>query len=171
MGSLIIQVMKLVIFSALALTIAAMPGGHATGDDHAHDVVEGGDHGVAESEDGHLEKGHGENDDMEHSDEHDMKEYGHGKGRGKGEKEAMGNDGIVINNNVGGGCDMSGIAERVARQVVQIMMEHQKHMMEEMDAEDAGNEKKGKNDKKNKLGYYGYGGYGGYGYGRYGYYG
>merc|ERR1711937_918169 len=88
-----------------------------------------------------------------------MKEYGHGKGRGKGEKEAYGNDGIVINNNVGGGCDMSGIAEKVARHVVEIMMEYQRNMMEEMDAEDAGNEKKGKNDKKNKLGYYGYGYY------------
>merc|ERR1711993_30123 len=147
-----------------------MPGGHA-GDDFAHDVAKGGDHDVAKTDDFHSEGGSGENKDMEYSDDHDMKEYGPGKGMGNGEKRDWGNDGIVINNNVGGGCDMSGIAERVARQVVQIMMEHQKHMMEEMDAEDAGNQKKGKNDKKNKLGYYGYGGYGGYGYGRYGYYG
>ena len=141
--------MKLVILSALALTITAMPGGHATVDDHAHDVAEGGDHDVAETDDAHS-YGSGENDDMEYSDDHDMKEYGHGKGRGNGEKGAWGNDGIVINNNVGGGCDMAGMAEKVARYVVEMMMEYQGHMMEEMDAEDAGNEKTGKNDKKNK---------------------
>ena len=104
--------MKLFLLSAFALTIIAMPGGHETGDGHAHAVVEGGDHDMMEASDAHSME--------EYNDMTDTDDYGHGK---MGQR--YGNDGIVINNNVGGGCDMEGVAERVARKVVEIMMEHQ----------------------------------------------
>merc|ERR1711987_10407 len=127
----------------------------------------------------------GENHDMENSD-YDMHgdDHGEGKGEGKGEKDAAdygygpmgmngdrreGNQGIVINNNVGGGCEMDGIAERIAKKVVEMMMEGKKNMMdghenmmdkEDMDkedmkaeadkaAEEAKKEKKEKKEKKN----------------------
>ena len=164
--------MKLVIFSAFALAITALPGGHA-GDDHAHDAEESGDHGMEETDDVQpAPEGSGENHDMENSEYYDMHDDDHGKGwgaaaphgygpmghYGMNQNKRDGNQGIVINNNVGGGCEMEGIAEKVARKVVEMMMEKYEYKMEMMDdkqeaeidqdSEETKNEKKDKKDKK-----------------------
>merc|ERR1712004_811991 len=142
-------------------------------------AVEGGNHDMVENGDVHSMEGSGENHDMEHSDYYDMHDdddhvkgekdgwgaaapngYGPMGNYGMNKNRRDGKQGIVINNNVGGGCEMEGIAERIARKVVEMMMEnhdYEKEMRDddedvkaetEKDAEKAKKEKKEKKDKK-----------------------